>query len=220
VSLSGRIRAITFDLDGVLIHSTGCHRSAFEEVLRPFGIVDFDYSRYAGWRTPEVIAAEFSRCGVAADQAAIRAAAERKTMLARRKLAETNPVPADCRSVLEQLAKRYRLALASSGSHGSVHSFLTVNGFEGLFESVLSGDEVTHAKPDPEIYRRSFATLGIEPHACVVVEDAVAGIEAARRAGAEAIGVMGTSEAAALQRAGAAHIVHSLSELPDLMASL
>src|ERR1700744_1046273 len=92
VSLTGRIRGIAFDLDGVLIHSTGCHRMAFEQVLLPFGIADFSYPHYAGWRTPEVIAAEFQRCGIAADDAAIRAAADRKTKLARQMLIEKNPV--------------------------------------------------------------------------------------------------------------------------------
>ncbi|HYA18966.1 MAG TPA: HAD family phosphatase [Bryobacteraceae bacterium] len=214
------LRGIAFDLDGVLIHSTGCHRSAFEEVLLPFGIRDFDYSQYAGWRTPDVIRAELRRCGVAADEAAVRAAADRKTKLARQMLVERNPVADDCRSVLERLAAKYRLALASSGSHGSVHSFLEVNGFGSLFQSVLSGEDVTHAKPDPEIYEKSFAALGLEPASCIVVEDAVSGIEAARRAGADSIGVVGTCSAETLREAGAAHVVARLSEVPDLVDSL
>lgn len=220
MSLTGRIRGIAFDLDGVLIHSTGCHRSAFEQVLQGWGIGDFDYSRYAGWRTPEVIAAEFRRHRIPADAGTIRAAAERKTTLARQMLAEINPVPADCRGVLEQLAKAYRLALASSGSSGSVESFLRVNRFENVFQSVLSGEDVSNAKPDPEVYRRSFAALGLAPDACVVVEDAVSGIEAARGAGADAIGITGTCQASTLREAGARHVIDSLSELPDLVSSL
>ncbi len=220
MSLTGRIRGIAFDLDGVLIHSTGCHRLAFEEVLRPFGINDFSYPQYAGWRTQEVIAAEFRRCGIVADDAALRQAAESKTRLARRMLMERNPIAEDCGAVLAQLATNYRLALASSGSHGSVHSFLEVNGFEKLFQSVLSGEDVTHAKPDPEIYQKSFAALGLEPALCVVIEDAAAGIEAARRAGAEAIGVAGTCSAETLREAGARHIVSRLNELPDVVGAL
>jgi beta-phosphoglucomutase len=220
VSLTGRIRGIAFDLDGVLIHSTGCHRSAFEEVFRLWGIEDFDYSRYAGWRTPEVIAAELRRHGISADAETIRAAAERKTTLARQMLAEINPVPTDCRGVLEQLAKAYRLALASSGSSGSVESFLRVNRFEKVFQSVLSGEDVSNAKPDPEIYRRTFAALGLAPDACAVVEDAESGIEAALSAGACVIGITGTCEASTLRQAGAKHVIERLSELPDLVNSL
>ena len=49
------IRAVVFDLDGVLIDSAPCHRAAFEVVFRPFGIRDLEHSRYAGWRTEEVV---------------------------------------------------------------------------------------------------------------------------------------------------------------------
>ncbi len=213
-----RIEGIAFDLDGVLIHSTASHRAAFEEVLAPFGIADFDYSRYAGQRTTEVVAAEFRRSGVAADEQTIRTAAEQKTVLARRKLAETNPIAANCGSVLKQLSGNYKLALASSGSHGSVHSFLRVNGFEPLFESVLTGQDVTHAKPDPEIYLRTFTALGLDPQACVVVEDAVAGIVAARQAKAAAvIGITGTCTDEELRSAGATHVINGVIELPALM---
>lgn len=216
----GSIRGVVFDLDGVLTDSTGCHRAAFEEVLKPLGIGDFDYSHYAGWRTADVVAAEFRRHGLPADGEAIRAAADRKTLLARQKLVETNPVVEGCRDLLEQLAGTYRLGLASSGSSGTVHAFLGANHFESLFQSVLTGGDVTRAKPDPEIYEKSFAALGLEPSHCVVVEDAVSGIEAARRAGASAIGVTGTCSADTLREAGAAGIVDHLSELAALVAAL
>ncbi len=93
---AGNIQGVVFDLDGVLIHSTATHASAFQEVLSEFGIGDFDYTHYAGWRTPEVIMAEFRRCDLSISPEIIHAAAARKTLLARRKLAETNPVDADC----------------------------------------------------------------------------------------------------------------------------
>ncbi len=216
-----RIRGVVFDLDGVLTDSTPCHRAAFEEVLRPLGISDFEYSHYAGQRTADVVAAEFRRCGVPLDDEAVRVAAERKTMLARANLVAMNPVAEGCRDLLEQLAGTYRLALASSGSYGTVHAFLGVNDLENLFESVLTGEDVTRAKPDPEIYRKSFAALGLAGESCVVVEDAVAGIEAARRAGAAAaIGVTGTCPAAALKDAGAAGVVSRLSEIAPMIAAL
>jgi beta-phosphoglucomutase len=217
---AGNIRGVVFDLDGVLMHSTASHRAAFEEVLRPFGVDDFDYSRYAGWRTPEVMAAEFRRRDVAAGPEIIREAAARKTLLARQKLMETNPVAGDCLEVLAHLAKSYRLALASSGSGGSVRSFLKLNGCESFFRSVLTGDDIVCAKPDPEIYSKSFAALELGPGDCVVIEDAVAGIEAARCAGAIAIGIAGTCSAETLVTAGAAHVVDSLSCLPDLLVTM
>jgi beta-phosphoglucomutase len=209
-----------FDLDGVLIHSTDCHRTAFEEVLRPFGIADFDYSCYAGWRTKEVMAAELNRCNLPVDAETIRDLAERKTQLARQKLSELNPVPADCVEVLARLAETYQLALASSGSGGSVQGFLNANSCHKYFRSVLSGDDIVHAKPAPEIYLKSFAALELAPADCIVIEDAVAGIVAARNAGSSAIGITGTFSAETLLAAGASHVVENLSGIPALLLQL
>ena len=216
----GNTRGIVFDLDGVLIHSTECHRAAFEEALGPLGIRDFSYVSYAGWRTAEVVAAEFQRCGLRADPQAIRAAADRKTQLARQKLLETNPIAEGCSDLLRNLSATYRLGLASSGSRGSVQAFLNANDFGQVFQSVLSGDDVTHSKPDPEIYSKSFAALGLTPQSCLVVEDAVSGIEAARRAGAEAIGIAGTYSAEILLNAGAVRVLNRLGELAPVVAEL
>ena len=57
------IRGIIFDLDGVLIDSTDCHRDAFQTVFAGHGIQDFDYTPYAGWRTPDVVVDVFRRAG-------------------------------------------------------------------------------------------------------------------------------------------------------------
>jgi beta-phosphoglucomutase len=217
---AGNIQGVVFDLDGVLIHSTATHASAFQEVLSEFGIGDFDYTYYAGWRTPEVIMAEFRRCDLSISPEIIHAAAARKTLLARRKLAETNPVDADCLEVLVNLSQSYRLALASSGSGGSLRSFLELNSCNGFFLSVLTGDDIVSAKPHPEIYRRTFHALNLGPGDCVVIEDAVAGIEAARCAGGIAIGVTGTCSAEALLTAGAAHVLDSIRSLPNLLLTM
>jgi HAD superfamily hydrolase (TIGR01509 family) len=216
----GRIRGVAFDLDGVLIDSAGCHRAAFEEVLERFGVLDFHYARYAGWRTLEVIETELRRAAGTVDPDTIEAAAKEKSRLAREKLAATNPVPDDCLPVLRQLAGEYALALASSGSRGSVDIFLTSNGCRDLFQSILTGDDVVWAKPDPEIYRRTFDALRLDPASCVVVEDAIAGIHAALGAGAMAVGFAGTCPKERLQEAGAVYVVDRLSELPDLLSRI
>ena len=215
-----RVRGIAFDLDGVLIDSAGCHRAAFKEVLSPLGVTDFDYSRYAGWRTPEVIETEFRRIGRPVDQEEVAATAARKSSLAREKLAATNPVFSDSLVVLRQLAGEYALALATSGSRGTVEIFLAANGCRTLFQSILTGEDVQRAKPDPEIYRKTFTALGLDSSVCVVVEDAVAGIQAAGAAGAIAVGLTGTCPRETLSQAGATLVIDFLRELPDLLAHL
>jgi HAD superfamily hydrolase (TIGR01509 family) len=213
------IRGVVFDMDGVLISSSDCHRRAFEQVLGAFSITGFQYERYAGWRTPDVFRDVFREAGVAAGEETVAESARAKSALAREWIAAAAPVAADCDSVLTALARRYRLALASSGSRASVEAFLDLSGLRTVFHSVLTGDDVTRAKPDPEIFSRSFAALGLPPEACVVVEDAVAGIEAARAAGARAIGY-GLGRTAELEAAGADAVAGSLAELPALLERL
>ena len=209
----GAISSVVFDLDGVLIDSTPCHRDAFREVLSDFGIADFDYSEYAGRRTNEVMAEVLGPLGHGAG--VINQAAIEKSRLARERLAASNPVAPGCVTVLKSLARRYVLALASSGSRESVELFLRANHLEHLFRLVVCGEDVSSAKPSPEIYEKTFAGLGLRPAQCAVVEDAVAGVQAAVAAGAGLIaGVAGTYTREALLDAGANWVVDDLSGLP------
>lgn len=210
-----RIAGLIFDLDGVLIQSRAAHAQAFEEVLGGYGLSDFHYDDYAGWRTPEVFRDVFERAGVAFTDAEIAECSRRKSERARELIAATRPIDADCIPVIRRLAERYRLALASSGSRKSVDSFLDSTGLRDAFRATFSGDDVSQAKPDPEIFERSIEALQAQPNECAVVEDAVAGIVAARRAGAHGIG-FGSGNAGALAAAGAGHVVGSLRELAGL----
>jgi HAD superfamily hydrolase (TIGR01509 family) len=215
-----RIRAVIFDLDGVLIDSAPYHKAAFEEVLRPLGIADFDYPRYAGWRTADVVENVLRAAQRTPEPELVQEIARNKSRIAREKLVAANPVAPDCVAVLEELSRHYALALASSGSRQSVALFLTANRCGSLFGSVLSGDDVKDAKPSPEIYQRAFEALGIAPADGVIVEDAAAGILAAKSAGAGVvIGFSGTSPGGQLLAAGADLVIQKLSELPGLLCA-
>jgi len=95
-------------------------------------------------------------------------------------------------------------------------------GIEGCFDVIVSGDRVAHCKPDPEIYLTAAAELGLNPVECVVFEDAKAGIESARRAGAGRIVSLTTTlprEVLAAETA-ADMIVNNFAEVEDLGAIL
>ncbi|HEX3877624.1 MAG TPA: HAD family phosphatase [Bryobacteraceae bacterium] len=210
------ITGIIFDLDGVLIQSRGAHARAFQEVLEGFGVNDFHYDDWAGWRTPDVFRSIFAARGIAAGDAVIADCSRRKSQRARDLVAADKPIEPDCIPVVRQLAARYRLALASSGSRKSVDIFLDTTGLRDAFRATFSGDDVRMAKPDPEIFSKAIESLETQPSACAVVEDAVAGIQAARRAGAYGIGFT-SDNAAALSAAGADRVVASLRELAGLL---
>ncbi len=175
-AVQNRPLALVFDLDGVLLDSAPSHNRAFEEVFRPFGIRDFHYGRYAGWKTANVIEDVLRRAGLEPVPQLISDLSGEKSRLAREELRAANPVAPECIPLLTQLSQDYALALASSGSRASIALFLTSNECAHLFQSVLCGDDVSCAKPHPEIYLRTFATLDVAPLSALVVEDAVAGI--------------------------------------------
>ena len=147
------------------------------------------------------------------------ACARRKSARARELLDAEKPLAPECVPVLQSLAGRYQLALASSGSRTGVQAFLDHTGLERIFRSVLSGDDVLKAKPHPEIFERSIHALGLEAARCVAIEDAAAGVQAARSAGARVIG-MGRERAGELASAGAERVVGSLRELATVLQVL
>ncbi|MBI3544804.1 MAG: HAD family phosphatase [Deltaproteobacteria bacterium] len=111
------------------------------------------------------------------------------------------------------------IAVGSSGPRLNVELALRVVGVTGEFEVVVTGDDVTHGKPDPEIFLTAAARLKMDPAACVVIEDAPQGVAAALAARMKVIGVMTTCEREPLS---AAHLVvaslHDVS--PSLIAGL
>jgi HAD superfamily hydrolase (TIGR01509 family) len=209
---------VIFDLDGVLIDSAGCHSAAFDRVFEQFGIEDFDYAEYAGRRTLDTVQDVLRRAGRGASSETIAQASRDKSRIARELINARKPIAEGCVSLLEDLARRYQLALASSGSRASVEAFLDLAGCRDLFRCVLNGEDVEFAKPHPEIYSRTIAVLGLKPSACLVVEDAAAGVEAGCAAGALVAGLIGTCTADKLRGAGAQYLIQSLAEVRDVLS--
>lgn len=86
--------------------------------------------------------------------------------------------------LLDLLARaRFPMAIATSSSRVAAEQHLTVAGIRERFDIVVTVDDVSQAKPDPEVYLRAAACLGLAPEACVAVEDSAAGVLAASRAG-------------------------------------
>jgi len=209
------IRSIVFDMDGVLWHSSAIHAAAYQAVLGEVGLRMPDYADIAGRRTDEVIREllEWQR-PAGADQKTVAALTDAKQRRARRLLRENPPIMPGCSGVLEGLGRSCSLALASSASSATVELFLEASATRALFQSVVSGDDVAAAKPDPAIYLTALQRLRGEPASTAVVEDAPNGIKAALAAGiAFVVAVEGTAPRAALLEAGAHRVVGNLRDL-------
>jgi beta-phosphoglucomutase len=183
-------RAVLWDLDGTLVDSEEYHWLSWRSTLGAEGI-DLTYDRFLasfGQRNDRILAGWL---GPGADPARIQRIGEEKEAEYRR-LAETRgltPLPG-AREWLETLRSRgWKQAIASSAPGLNVKTMLHVTGFDAYVDATVSAEDVTRGKPDPQVFLVAAEKLAIPPSHCVVVEDAAAGIEGARRAGMKSIGV-------------------------------
>lgn len=206
-------------MDGVLLDSSPIHEAAYREALRELPIPDFRYSRVAGMRSSDGMRAVLKEHGMDVPAQQIAALAASKSRIALARIAAANPIVPGTRAVLQALAGRLKLALASSASPAAVNAFLDQNDLRSLFHCVLHSGDVRSAKPAPEIFELAIERLGLAARNSLVVEDAVAGIQAAKAAGAVACGIPSTCGADELQHAGADLIIHRLEDLLEFGAA-
>ena len=208
----GHARAVVFDMDGVLVDSGAHHRDAWRATFRDLGV------------TPPT---EFWRItiGRPADEAVAllvdsvdRAEARRLAEVKRRhysRLARRGTVPvAGILAFVEALARdRVPCAVATSATRRDLERVLGELGLRRRFGVVVTADDVRWGKPHPEVYLKAAAGLAVDPSACVVFEDAVVGVQAARAAGMRVIGVTSAHTSDELVRAGAERAVQDFEDV-------
>ncbi len=203
---------VIFDMDGVLVDSYHAHFASWRRMGRAVGL-EMDEAQFAatfGRTTRDIIDLLW---GEQLPDADIDAWDAQKEAAYREILEGHFPAMDGAPELLAALHRaHFRLAIGSSGPPENVELVLRkLPGAEHVTATV-TGKEVTHGKPHPEVFLKAAAKLGLEPRCCAVVEDAPAGVEAARRAGMAAIALTGTADRDAL--ADHAHlVVDSLREL-------
>lgn len=209
-----------FDMDGVLIDSGEAHYQSWQRMLHRHGLE----------MTPEQFADTFGQTNRAiirklwpdrATDENIRDWGEEKEQDFRDVLREHFPEMPHASALLGALhAAGFALAVGSSGPRENVDTVLAGLGAGTLFDATVTGCDVTHSKPHPEVFLKAAQKLGLPPARCAVVEDAPVGVRAARAAGMAAIALTGTAGADEL--ATEAHcVVDSLDQLtPDRVAEL
>ena len=93
------------------------------------------------------------------------------------------------RELLSELQGKVRVALASMNNRTVIGHLLKAKGVEDCFEVVMTGDRVAHSKPDPEIFLKTAEQLKVKPDRCVVFEDSIFGVKAAKTAGMSCVAV-------------------------------
>jgi HAD superfamily hydrolase (TIGR01509 family) len=208
--VSGLVRAVLWDLDGTLVDSGEYHWRAWREIMdaegRPISRQEFLDS--FGQRNDRILTTWMGE-GISPETIARLGDAKeaRYRQLARDEGLE--PLPGAAAWVERLHAAGWRQAIASSAPAENVRVMLSVLHLDQLFDAVAAAEDVTAGKPDPQVFLVAARKLGVEPARSVVVEDAAAGIEAARRAGMKSIGVSATATL------DADVCVRSLADLPD-----
>lgn len=199
-------------MDGVLVDTGRFHLQSWADILIAAGH-PFDeavFKRTFGMNNHGVLSTVFGRPPSPEELVEL---ADRKEALFREMIAgQAQPLPG-VRDWLARLhARGVRQAVASSAPQANIDVLLDALGIRDYFEAEVSAEKMP-GKPDPAVFLEAARRVGLPPDRCVVVEDAIAGVAAAKRAGMACLAVTTTNPAAAL--AAADLIVENLAGLPD-----
>ena len=205
------VRAVIWDMDGVISDTGPYHQRSWREVMAGRGIevTEEDFRRSFGQRNDTIIR---GLMGGEVSQNEIEVISREKEIhfrrIARDKL---EPLPGVV-PLLGSLQKEgYRMALASSAPMANISLIVRKLGVSGCFSTLVGSEDVTEGKPSPMVFLVASARLGVAPARCLVIEDAVAGVAAARRAGMFCLAVTNTHPAERLREADL--VVSSLTEV-------
>lgn len=182
------IKAVLFDMDGVIAETEHVHVEAEKQTLLKYGvqITEDELHRYTGTTAKQMFMELIAKYKLHTTFEKIFNEKEEIMF----KLLETDVQPV--KGVIElmrKLKEKYvKLAVASSSHRRLVQYVLKKLEITELFDSIVSAEDVAHGKPDPEIFLMSAKRLKVNPAECLVVEDAKLGVEAAKEAGMKCLG--------------------------------
>lgn len=207
--------AVIFDMDGVLVDSEPLHFASTNTVLAAHGarLELPDYAAYMGMPEEAFFAELVTRFELRESPARLKR--QRLALTLERMASEPlPPTPGALECLLALASAGFKLGVASSATRVQVELVVRLLGVGALFSTLVSGDEVTAGKPAPDLFLEAAKRLGVAPHACLVVEDAVHGVTAARAAGMTVLALPAAhDDGAAHIEAGAQGVLGSLAEL-------
>ena len=183
------LKAVIFDMDGVLMNSESIHYQVERDILKRFD-VSFqveDHTKYVGQRTIDLWAGVCATHQLDVDPAVLALEDNQNYMSALENddLAPIEEIP----SLIQRLKEAgIRMIVASSATRHNIETVMSKFGIEEDFEGYVSGQDVDRPKPNPDIFLLAAEKLNIDPASCVVIEDAKHGVSAAKSAGMACIG--------------------------------
>ena len=202
---------VIFDLDGVLVDTGWAHKQSWYDLAEKEGFDmsdDFFYSTF-GMRNDQIIPI-FTGGGASSEE--VKRLSQWKEEHYRELIAEKLILPPGVGELLGDLKRSgFLLAVGSSAPKANLDLVLERVKIQDYFDACVTGEEVVEGKPAPETFVTAARKLGLPPNRCVVVEDAVQGVEAGKAAGMPVIAVTTTRDRSALSAADI--IVDDIGEL-------
>lgn len=218
------IKAILMDFNGVIIDDEPIQHEAYREILKEDGIdiSDEDYYSRLGMDDKTFVASILEAAGKPADMERVLELTAEKTARWREIVADTMPLFPDIEEFARKMSNELTLGIVSMARREEIDFVLEKTGIAPCFSVVVSADDVTICKPDPQCYREGFRQIdayrtshGHLPmiHSeCLVIEDSPPGVAAGRAADLPVLGVTNTVGADALRAAGAGSVATNLND--------
>jgi beta-phosphoglucomutase-like phosphatase (HAD superfamily) len=191
-----RISCVLFDLDGVLVDATEWHYIALNRALALFG---FDITRYEHLSDYNGLPTRKKLQMLSVEKGLPQALHDTLSRL--KQVYTRDEILTRCRPVFEKeyMLSRlrhegYRMAVCSNSIRESLRMMVQQSGLETYLEFLVSNEDVSCPKPDPEIYTTAMTQMGVRPTETIIVEDSLHGLEAARRSGAHVCQVSGFAD--------------------------
>jgi beta-phosphoglucomutase family hydrolase len=182
------IKAVIFDMDGVIVESEHIHIEAERQTMLKHGVrISAEELHIFTGTTAQFMFTELIK-KYTLDTTFEKMFNEKEEILFKLLEKETRPTTGVIELLKKLKQKDIKLAIASSSHRRLIDYFLRKLGINYLFDFVVSAEDIVHSKPNPEIFLKSAQGLKMKPAECLVVEDAKLGVEAAKKAGMKVIG--------------------------------
>lgn len=212
------IKGFIFDMDGVLIDTMEAHYHAWQKFFKIKKFNSFTkemFLSFAGEQNKEILEGYKKRYNVDVNPDTDGSLKESLVDVSEFKIFQ------DVIQTLKKLKKHFKLAVATSATEDIMRRNLSLFKLENYFYVFITASDVKFSKPNPDIFLKAAKKLKLNPKQCIVVEDAINGVKAAKSAGMKCIAVTNTFPREKLKKAGADLVVDKLSEInPDKIKNL
>ena len=209
------LKAIIFDLDGTLVDSLPYHHESWRIFFKKNNIEenDFDeiYKNYKGGGTLELMTSVF---GDIYTKDELEKMSDDKEVIFR-DIYRSKIFPINgLRKFLDSLKKNnISLSIGSNAIRKNVLMTIKELGITNYFSSIICGDEVSKGKPDPEMYIKTLSNLKVNKNECIIFEDSIEGVTAAKNANIKAIGVTSSQSSEILKSVGAFKTIEDYTKI-------